>query len=651
MGDLKLKRLTVRNWMKLKENVIDFPESGLVLVVGVNSASRGALASVGSGKTAVGEAIVRTLLGVRGRFTDYKECSTDERGDTYVKLEADLRGQPLIIESGYKTKEFPDSPGEALRYTYGDKVGIQRSTLDETRAEIDAMLGINSDLAEWTVFIDGKKLDFSDSKRISQEDLVNLLMSALAQPPWTQYFDRSKKVFNQFTQAASTEQSKHAAALTKLQDAEEDLDSAKHDLEGERNVYTESLAKQDELKLQLHETIQLQRKEIEEAVARQESIKQRLKQIEDQRAEKQHQLEIERNALNDKIQDQQDARGPLLEARGTLRSAWSEASGKLSELESTPANCSTCGKPWDTKPTPEEIAAQKKKVEAAKKKYDGSGTKINALDESIRELRAKLQEVNKNIQTAGSAGPTKALSDEYEGEAETVKLANDTIHDCEVQLASMSNLNDSAVKAAEAVVKERERQVTVAKSGIEEAAKALSEVQATLGVVSYWNKAFSPTGIPNMVLAEAIPALNEVAKAVSVRMTGGTIQISFSTARELVTGKSKAKLVIKVNNTLGSKKLKGSSKGEGGLTNIVIAETLAEVGNIASRIGFRWYDEVLPNQDPVVAKSVYTHMREFAQRTGTLVFLVEHDPVAENFADHILVVEKRLTDSAISWKR
>ena len=260
MGDLKLKRLTVRNWMKLKENVIDFPESGLVLVVGVNSASRGALASVGSGKTAVGEAIVRTLLGVRGRFTDYKECSTDERGDTYVKLEADLRGQPLIIESGYKTKEFPDSPGEALRYTYGDKVGIQRSTLDETRAEIDAMLGINSDLAEWTVFIDGKKLDFSDSKRISQEDLVNLLMSALAQPPWTQYFDRSKKVFNQFTQAASTEQSKHAAALTKLQDAEEDLASAKQDLEGERNVYTEALAKQDELKLQLHETIQLQRK-------------------------------------------------------------------------------------------------------------------------------------------------------------------------------------------------------------------------------------------------------------------------------------------------------------------------------------------------------------------------------------------------------
>lgn len=651
MADLKLKRLTVRNWMKLRDNVIDFPESGLVLVVGVNSASGGALASVGSGKTAVGEAIVRTLMGVTGRFTEYKECSTDEKGDTYVKLEADLRGQPLVIESGYKTKEFPDSPGEALRYSYGDKVNVSRSTLAETRAEIDAMLGVSSDLAEWTVFIDGKKLDFSDSKRISQEDLVNLLMSALAQPPWTQYFERSKKVFNQFTQSVATEQAKHAAALTKLQEAEEDLASAQQDLEAERNVYNEALAKQDELKQQLHETIQLQRTAIEEAVARQKSVKQRLKQIEDQRAEKQHQLEIARNEINDKIQAQQDTRGDLLEARGTLRSTWTDAQSKLDELESTPANCSVCGKPWDTKPAPEEIAAQKKKVDAAKKKYEGSGTKINAVDAAIRDLRTQLQEVNRNIQTAGSEFPTKALSDEWEGDAETIREANDTIKDAEIQIASMQNFNDAAVKAAEAVVKERERSVTNAKTTIEQAAVTLAEVQATLGVVSYWNKAFSPTGIPNMVLAEAIPALNEVAKAVSMRMTGGTIQISFATAKELATGRSKAKLIIKVNNTLGSKKLKGSSKGEGGLTNIVIAETLAEVGNIASRIGFRWYDEVLPNQDPVVAKSVYTHMREFAQRTGTLVFLVEHDPVAENFADHILVVEKRLTDSVVSWKR
>lgn len=651
MADLKLKRLTVRNWMKLRDNVIDFPESGLILVVGVNSASMGALASVGSGKTAVGEAIVRTLLGVSGRFTDYKECSTDEKGDTYVKVEADLRGQPLAIESGYKTKEFPDSPGEGLRYSYGDKVNVSRSTLAETRAEIDAMIGITNDLAEWTVFIDGKKLDFSDSKRISQEDLVNLLMSSLAQPPWTQYFERSKKVYNQFSQALATEQSKHAAALTKLQEAEEDLESAKQNLESERNVYNEALAKQDELKQQLHETIQLQRKEIEEAVARQKSIKQRLKQIEDQRAEKQHKLEIERNDINDQIQAQQDARGELLEARGTLRSNWTDANNKLSELESTPANCSTCGKPWDTKPSPEEIAAQKKKTDTAKKKYEASGSKINAVDEAIRQLRVKLQEVNRNIQAAGSEGPTKALSEEWEGEAETIRLANDTIRDTEIQIASMNNLNDSAVKAAEAVVAERERIVRSSKAGIEEAAKALAEVQATLGVVSYWNKAFSPTGIPNMILAEVVPALNEVAKAVSMRMTGGTIQISFATAKELVSGKSRAKLVIKVNNTLGSKKLKGSSKGEGGLTNIVIAETLAEVGNIASRIGFRWYDEVLPNQDPVVAKNVYNHMREFAHRTGTQVFLVEHDPVAENYADHVLMVEKRMKESVISWKR
>ena len=79
---------------------------------------------------------------------------------------------------------------------------------------------------------------------------------------------------------------------------------------------------------------------------------------------------------------------------------------------------------------------------------------------------------------------------------------------------------------------------------------------------------------------------------------------------------------IEVDNRLGDKELAGSSKGEAGLTNFIIAETLSEVGQISRRVGFRWYDEILPHQDPKVCQSIYSYMKDLAERLGVLVFLV-----------------------------
>jgi len=162
-----------------------------------------------------------------------------------------------------------------------------------------------------------------------------------------------------------------------------------------------------------------------------------------------------------------------------------------------------------------------------------------------------------------------------------------------------------------------------------------------LKVLEYWNLAFSPYGIPNMVLRDAIAPLNKEARRVSAEMTGGTIEVRYSTVRELASGMEKAQLNIEVDNKLGDKDLSGSSKGEAGLTNFIIAETLSEVGQVSRRVGFRWYDEIVPHQDPKVCHSIYSYMKEIAERLGILVFLVDHNPVAANYADHVLIVEKK----------
>jgi len=41
-------------------------------------------------------------------------------------------------------------------------------------------------------------------------------------------------------------------------------------------------------------------------------------------------------------------------------------------------------------------------------------------------------------------------------------------------------------------------------------------------------------------------------------------------------------------------------------------------------------------------------MKDVAQRLGILVFLVDHNPVAANYADHVLLVEKKAENGKVS---
>jgi hypothetical protein len=127
--------------------------------------------------------------------------------------------------------------------------------------------------------------------------------------------------------------------------------------------------------------------------------------------------------------------------------------------------------------------------------------------------------------------------------------------------------------------------------------------------MDYWNVAFSPYGIPNMVLREALAPLNAEARRISTTMTGGTIEVVYSTTRELASGMEKAQLNIEVNNLLGSQDLAGSSKGECGLTNFIISETLCNVGQVVRRSGAAPRPEGLPRhlQLPVRSRAEARH--------------------------------------------
>jgi len=649
MVDLKLKHVSIRNWMKFHTVELDFPEKGLVLVQGVNTASGGALLSVGSGKTGLGEAISRTLLGVPGRFATLKQFSTDKSGNTYVKLEVELLGRPLVVESGYKCKEMSAS-GEALRYHYDGKT-VERGKIDQTRAELSKLLGVSPLLATWTAFIDGDSIKFN---KIGQADCVELVMASLRQPPWSDYHEASKAKLGQFRRSMAVVESTHTNAATHVRTAKDELAEAQQQVETECKDYEQAVASNEAQVSRYQKAINSKKQKIEDAKAEMKDIAKKLKLMEDERADRNHKLEIKLHDIEDKLAAAEEARKPLSEARDTAQQKVTEARVAFNNYKDAGKNCLTCQRPMGTV-DPKRLETLRTKIEDAKTLSQTASDKWAVAEQKVVTLNLQYREVSKEQKEASAQQDVENMADRNEELEIGISSANEEIHEWEVQMARYEQgPSDAALKTAEGRVADREKAVTKAQTALDEAAEALAADQATVKVLEYWNSAFSPYGIPNMVLRDAIAPLNKEARRVSAEMTGGTIEVRYNTVRELASGQEKAQLNIEVDNKLGDKDLNGSSKGEAGLTNFIIAETLSEVGQVSRRVGFRWYDEIVPHQDPKVCHSIYSYMKEIAHRLGILVFLVDHNPVAANYADHFLIVEKKgdggKVSSTIRWR-
>ena len=648
MADFKLKRIIAKNWTKFKYIDLTFPDSGLVLIRGVNAASGGALMSVGSGKTGLGEALARTLLGVQGRFAHYKQFSTDKKGDTYVCVEGSFRGKDLKVESGYRCPELSKT-GEALRYTYDSK-SVERARIDQTRDELSKLLGITPSLASWTVFVDGDNIRFN---KLTQADSVDLVMSSLKQPPWNEYHESSKKVVGEYKKLLAGIEARHAAAASAVENTKFELQAATSALQKCIADFNAAKAAHQTRMDSLIQSLDAEKANAKNVRADIEKVKQELRLLEETRAVKAHDLEVRINDAADALRKLKSAQESKDSDRIDVIQKYNTAKQDYSNYLASASNCPTCNRPLGVLDQDRvgklKAVLDKTNAEHTKFMHDW---KVGA--EAVKEADKAYRELVSQQARAADATKVKEISSRLDALDWRLTQSKNKSHSIEIAIEKEKiGPSTSEKEKAEVRVEMKKMDLEKAEAALNEIGPELAQYKTTLKVLEYWNVAFSPYGIPNMVLTNAVAPLNKEARRVSTALTGGTIEVRYSTVRELASGLSKAQLNIEVENRLGDKDLAGSSKGEAGLTNFIIAETLSEVGQVSKRIGFRWYDEVVPHQDSTVCHSIYSYMREVANKLGILIFLVDHNPAAANHADHVLVVEKVKEDSVYStvyWK-
>lgn len=648
MAELILRKLSLRNWTRFRSASVDFPEYGLVMVAGHNTASGGKFQSIGTGKTSLGEALGWAVLGVSGRFNHLKECSTDEKGNTYAVVDATFRGKPLRIEMGYKCAEMSPT-GEALRFHYDGKT-VERALIRQTREDLGRLLGVDSLLASWTIFIDGDDLKFD---QLSQADRVNLVMAALRQPPWSAYHEKCKATLLNFQKVRDREQGVLKQAQVRVTQAQDDVYSAEVGLKGARMRLEASRKKQAESAERILADIQVRKDTIASCEARKKAIAEEVKALIDERAVAAKALEVQLHNARDATRVADKARDEIQKEVYKVKDAYTLARNQHGTLTNVPTVCPICRKPWDERVEPERLEASAAELAKAREAHDAALQKLDQAVQRVRKARQTEDDIRDQLDGLAVRFDVNRLSAESSGLDRTLSRTLVEISQLEARRQTEARVSDEEVRVAEAVHAERLRAVDAAEKACAAAASDLALSDAGLKVIEYWTKAFSPAGIPNMILRDSVDPLNHEARRVSAIMTGGTIGVRFSTSRTKVSGDLKPELLIDVDNQLGSRKLIHNSKGETGLTNLIVAETLAAVGQIGQRIGFRWFDEVVPHQDPVVCRSIYTYLRELAEQERILIFMVDHNPVAANYAHHFLRITKSQTgavcESTADW--
>ncbi len=610
---------------------------------GVNKSSTDERSN-GAGKTSLGEAINRTLLG-QSLCTSIAGYSRDKKGDTYVDVRTQFREQPLRVELGYRCKEFPDNRGEGLRYTLGDQPPVERPEVSLTRAELTEMLGVTPAVSLWTVFLDGERLKFNPPF-LSQAEALSLLMQALNQPPWEKFKEKAEQQRN----TCATAHTRAQARLQQLQTAStalaEGVCMAAQRHQDETARWEDALATWKKAKDAHDKNVQAAATQVTTHATARDQIKREIQAVQRQDAAACGKIDLEITRLGGERRLTQNYLTGWAETVATDRATLHHAQADLQRLNEG-KSCPTCHTPLLKAGDPKVIEKEQRRVEKLALALQTSVKGKQECEACLGEIDDELAAQHQKREGLHSA-QLETLSRELETAETRLSGADRQLRNLELQAPQPPS--EDGRNQARAVWEERQRQQAAHALALDVAAGALATAERALSQAAYWVKGFSAEGIPNLVLKQTVGPLNEAARIVSSALAGGLVQVSFSTETELASGVLKPKLVTEVDVLDGATDFLRNSKGEASLANLIIAETQTQVGRVLQRIGYRWFDEVANSLSGDARRCLYAGLKHQAHELGLLTFVVDHHVEASSAADHVLIAEKSGGLTSYRWE-
>lgn len=270
------------------------------------------------------------------------------------------------------------------------------------------------------------------------------------------------------------------------------------------------------------------------------------------------------------------------------------------------------------------------KLDSLIKKVESLAT--NLIEEIIKQEDAQRGELYKEEQELSEK---KRVQDEMIAElhrSETnIATLNQTLEDLKTRLKETEAETFDRTELDEALNNLMEIDKTT--KSIEEENTSLSGEAA---VVSFWKIGFSSTGIPSMLIDDAIPFMNKTVAEYLEQISNGRYLVSFDTLDETKSGQFRDKISVKVLDT----ETKANSRVQlsGGQTRIIDIATILTLGDLQEEIqkikfNILLFDEIFDSLDDENITYVSKVLRKLTK--GKALFIISHRHVDQLDADDV----------------
>jgi len=172
---------------------------------------------------------------------------------------------------------------------------------------------------------------------------------------------------------------------------------------------------------------------------------------------------------------------------------------------------------------------------------------------------------------------------------------------------------------------------------IQESKTKQDELKAEEDLSAFWKAAWSPTGIPSMLIDESIPFMNKKVSEYLDKLSNGRYIVSFDTLAETKAGEFRDKISVNVLDTYT--RANSRIQLSGGQTRLVDIATILTLGDLQSNIqdvniNILLFDEIFDSLDEENIGFVANILNQL--KIGKSIYLISHTQVDQLEADEIL---------------
>lgn len=652
---MKFIKIKAKNFLSFKELELDLDNRGLILLTGKNLDDKsGTFDKNGIGKSSLVASIFYALFGETpdGRSAD-AIINKDAKKNASVELTLEVSGNTYVITRGRKKNVLSITlNGEPMEF----------STMKETQANIEQIIGIPEEVFRTTLFFDGHyTTPFSEMTDKQKKEFLSAIVDLSI---YSKAHDKTKEEIKETkAQIASvdsnitiaSESSKRelenvSRLRTTKEQYEHNLVTAQTTLDNydDQNYQTLSnnlLEASKELEyVSAYKTTNTAQNALREALTASQSLSSELAELQSKQRELVAHVENLKSVMKSKMdmvkQYEQlnqsaytkdnlvasynyGANGSSVDAIDTIIPSGATNLETVAKLKEELANLIAEYKSTDTsvydQPIVEATAKQDEARQAVQKLQEEANKEIednNTLNSRYQMANNKVNQIKEQIRNEEQA--KKNLESQVTSAKSSLDLVNQ-------QLESYGNVTtDNAESVIEDLQAKKQALAT-----------NLVNLEKVLG-------AFSDKGIKSHVLDLVTPTLNEGVNKYLGTLTGGAINVEFSTQSKKADGTLSDKFGISVTYNGDVMSYNALSSGEKRRVDVAISLALQDmvIQRYGADVNLLAYDELFESLDATGAENVVELLKSRIEKVGTIIVVSHNEDLKPLFDNSLEVIKK-----------